>query len=207
MNKQQLLESLREKGFSEEIVEAFSKVKRGDFVPKNVLPMAYEDTALPIGKGQTISQPYTIAVMLSLMDLKKGKGQKILEIGSGCGYVLALLSEIAGKNGKVYGMEVLKELAEKSKKNLEDYDNVKIYVKNGSHGLKEKAPFDAIIISAATRDIPEEIMGQLKNHGILVAPKGSRFEQELVAIRRKSNSEFEVKKKIPGFVFVPFIEN
>ncbi|HKZ33836.1 MAG TPA: protein-L-isoaspartate O-methyltransferase [Candidatus Nanoarchaeia archaeon] len=203
MNKEELLSSLREKGFSEKIVDAFSKVKREDFIPGNVRAMAYEDTALPIGRGQTISQPYTIAVMLSLMGLKKG--QKVLEIGSGCGYVLSLLSEIVGEKGKVYGIEVIKELAEKSRKNLGGYDNVKIYNRNGSEGLSEKAPFDGIIISAAIRDIPEKIMAQLKNKGIIVAPKGSRFEQELIAIRRKSESEFEIKKRIPGFIFVPFI--
>ena len=203
MKKQDLLNSLREKGFSEKILDAFSKVKREEFIPNNIMAMAYEDTALPIGHGQTISQPYTISVMLSLLDLKRG--QKVLEIGSGCGYVLALLSEIVGEQGKVYGLEVVKELAEKSKKNLGKYDNIKVYNRNGSKGLPEKAPFDSIIISAAMRNIPEEIMSQLKNRGILVAPKGSRFEQEIIAIQRKSSSEFEMIKRLPGFVFVPFI--
>ena len=203
MEKQDLLNSLREKGFSEKILDAFSKVKREDFIPKNIKAMAYEDTALPIGHGQTISQPYTISVMLSLLDLKRG--QKVLEIGSGCGYVLALLSEIVGEQGKVYGLEIVKELAEKSKKNLGKYDNIKVYNRNGSKGLPEKTPFDSVIISAAMRNIPEEIMSQLKNRGILVAPKGSRFEQEIIAIQRKSSSEFEMIKRLPGFVFVPFI--
>ena len=204
MNKEELLNSLREKGFSKKILDAFSKVKRENFIPRNISAMAYEDTPLPIGRGQTISQPYTIAMMLSLIDLRKG--QKVLEIGSGCGYVLALISEIIGKNGKVYGIEVIRELAEKSRKNLMDYENIKVYNKNGADGLEEKAPFDRIIISAALRDIPEKIMGHLKNNGIIVAPKGSRFEQELIAIQRKSKSEFEIKKKIPGFIFVPFVE-
>jgi len=202
-SKQELLNSLREKGFSKKIVDAFSRVKRENFIPRNISAMAYEDTPLPIGHGQTISQPYTIAVMLSLMDLRKA--QKVLEIGSGCGYVLALISEIIGQNGKVYGIEVIRELAEKSRKNIMDYENVKVYNKNGAGGLEEKAPFDRIIISAAIRDIPEKIMGHLKNNGIIVAPKGSRFEQELIAIQRKSKSEFEIKKKIPGFIFVPFV--
>ena len=204
MEKQDLLNSLREKGFSEKIVDAFSKVKRENFIPENIRAMAYEDTPLPLGYGQTISQPYTIATMLSLLDLRKS--QKVLEIGSGCGYVLALISEIVGKNGKVYGIEVIKELAEKSRKNLMDYGNIKVYNENGVEGLEEKVLFDRIIISAALRDIPEKIMGHLKNKGIIVAPKGSRFEQELIAIQRKSKSEFEIKKKIPGFIFVPFVE-
>jgi len=207
MNKQELIESLEEKRFSKTILDAFSKVKREDFIPNNVKEMAYGDTALPIGHGQTISQPYTIAVMLSLLDLKKGKGLKVLEIGSGCGYVLALLSEIVGENGKVFGIELVKDLAKKSKENLAGYGNVKVYNKNGAQGLEEEAPFDGIIISAAIHDIPEKILSQLKpKSGTLVAPKGSRFEQELVAIRRKSKTEFEIKKKIPGFIFVPFVD-
>ena len=205
MEKKELLDSLKEKNFPQKILDAFSKVKRENFIPRNVKTMAYEDTALPIGHGQTVSQPHTIAIMLSLLDLKKG--QKVLEIGSGCGYVLALLSEIVEKEGRVFGIEVVKELAKKSKENLADYyENVKIYNKNGAEGLEEKALFDRILISAAIRDIPEKVMGQLKNNGILVAPKGSRFEQEIIAIQRKSKTEFEIKKKIPGFIFVPFVE-
>lgn len=206
MNKKELLDSLREKGFSKAILDAFSNVNREDFMPRNVKTMAYEDTALPIGHGQTISQPYTIALMLSLLGLEKPQGQRVLEIGSGCGYVLALLSEIVGENGRVFGIEVVKELAEKSKENLADYGNVKVYNKNGADGLEEKAPFDGIIISAAIRDIPEKLMAQLKVGGIIVAPKGSRFEQEIIAIKRKSKTEFEIKKKLPGFIFVPFVE-
>ena len=90
MNKPQLLSSLKNQGFSPQIVNAFSEVKRENFIPSKLEKHAYEDTALPIGKGQTISQPYTIAIMLSLLDLKKS--QKVLEIGSGCGYALALIS-------------------------------------------------------------------------------------------------------------------
>ena len=165
--------------------------------------MAYDDIPLPIGKGQTISQPYTIAVMLSLLELKKG--QKVLEIGSGSGYVLALISQIIGEKGRVFGMEVIPELVKKSRKALTGYRNVRVYNKNGVQGLKEKAPFDRIIISAAVNEIPQELLHQLKpKGGILVAPKGSRFEQELVVIERKDNV-FEIKKRVPGFLFVPFV--
>ena len=115
MNKQQLLLSLKQKGFSKEILNAFSKIPRENFIPPQLKSKAYEDTALPIGKAQTISQPYTIAMMLSLLKLKPN--QKVLEVGSGCGYVLALISEIT--KSKVYGIEIIKELAEKSKQNLE----------------------------------------------------------------------------------------
>ena len=204
MDKLELLKSFEEKKFPAHVIEAFSKVKRQDFAPYNLRSMAYEDSPLPIGHGQTISQPYTIALMLSLLDLKKG--QKVLEIGSGYGYVLALISEIVGKKGRVFGIEVINELAKKSKDNLHDYKNVRVLHRNGSKGFPEEALFDRILISAALHDIPEIIMGQLKNNGILVAPKGSRFEQEIIAIQRKSETEFEMIKRLPGFLFVPFVE-
>ena len=204
MNKEELIQNLREKGFPQKILDAFSKVPREKFIPYQLRGKAYDDTALPIGQGQTISQPYTIAVMLSELGLKTG--DKVLEIGSGYGYVLALISELVGKGGRVIGMEIISELAEKSKENLEDYKNVKVFHKSGSAGFPEKAPFDGILISAACRDIPEKLMGQLKNGGILVAPKGSRFEQDIIAIKRRAKNEFEIIKRIPGFVFVPFVD-
>ncbi len=203
MNKEELIKSLEEKKFPQKIIEAFSKVKREDFSPYQFRGKAYEDTALPIGKGQTISQPSTIAIMLSLLELKKG--QKVLEIGSGSGYVLALIAEIIGETGKIFGLEIIPELIKKSKENLENYKNIKIYRKNGSNGLPEEGRFDRILVSAALREIPEKLMAQLKHNGILVAPQGSRFEQELITIQRISENEFEMKKKIPGFIFVPFV--
>jgi protein-L-isoaspartate(D-aspartate) O-methyltransferase len=203
MNKSQLLQSLKQQGFSVEILDAFSKVPREDFIPAQLKSRAYEDTALPIGKSQTISQPYTIAVMLSLLELQKS--QKVLEVGSGCGYVLALLSELVRDKGQVFGIEIIKELAEKSKQNLKNYKNVKVYNKNGADGLKEKAPFSKILISAGCREIPKKLLSQLKNNGILVAPVGPSYEQSLVAIQKKKN-KFIIKKKIPGFIFVRFVE-
>jgi len=201
--KHQLLRSLEERGIQPRILEAFAEIDREDFIPAELEKMAYDDIPLPIGKGQTISQPYTIAVMLSLLELKKG--QKVLEIGSGSGYVLALISQIIGEKGRVFGMEVIPELVKKSRKALTGYRNVRVYNKNGVQGLKEKAPFDRIIISAAVNEIPQELLHQLKpKGGILVAPKGSRFEQELVVIERKDNV-FEIKKRVPGFLFVPFV--
>jgi len=201
-SKKELLESLKNRGFSKQILDAFSKVRREDFVPKNVRSMAYEDTPLPIGHGQTISQPYVIAMMLATLDLKKG--QKVLEAGSGSGYVLALMSEILGEKGKVFGLEIIKELAKRSKETLHDYENVRVYNRNGSKGLREEAPFDRIIISAACREVPKTLLNQLKEKGILIAPVGPRFGQNLVAIQREGDS-FPVKKEITGFIFVPFV--
>lgn len=201
MNKQQLLSSLQQKGFSKKILNAFEKVPRENFIPFQVRSQAYEDIALPIGNGQTISQPYTIAEMLSLLELKKG--QNILEVGSGCGYVLALISEIT--NSKVYGIEIIKELADKSKQNLKDYRNIKIYNKNGTEGLEKFSPFTRILISAASKRIPEKLSEQLKNNGILVAPIGNRDIQTLTAIQ-KINNNLKIKKQIPGFIFVRFVD-
>ena len=201
--KKLLLQSLKENGFSKEILEGFSKVKRENFISKDLREFAYNDISLPIGKNQTISQPYTISIMLSLAELKKG--ENVLEIGSGCGYVLALLSEIVGKKGKVFGVEIIKELFELSKGNLKEYDNVEVYNKNGFFGLKEKAGFDKILISAAIEKIPELLISQLKNNGFIVSPIGNQYEQSIISFKKIKN-ELKIKKQIPGFVFVPFVE-
>lgn len=203
MNKQSLLEKLRYLKFDESITNAFSKVKRENFVPEEIKSLVYKDIALPIGDEQTISQPSTIAIMLSILDLKQG--QKIMEIGSGCGYVLALISEIIGHSGKVFGIEVIPELAEKSKKVLKDYDNIEVHNRNGKFGLSKEAPFDRILISAALDEIPKNIAIQLKEGGILVAPVGSKRMQTLVVIQ-KIKGKFIIKNKVPGFVFVSFVE-
>jgi len=202
MNKSQLLESLKQQGFSNQIIKVFSKVKRENFIPKEIKQDAYEDTALSIGEGQTISQPYTIATMLDLLDIKENS--KVLEIGSGCGYVLAILSEIVGEKGKIYGIDIIGELVNKSINNTKGYENIKIFNRNGNNGLSEKAPFDRILISAGLERVPKAILNQLKNNGILVAPVGDRYSQTLTAIQRKKNT-FKIIKKIQGFIFVRFV--
>lgn len=201
MNKQELLRKLRECHFSEEIINAFAKVPRENFVSPELRDVVYEDTPLPIGNNQTISQPYTIAVMLTMLDLEKG--QKVLEVGSGCGYVLALINEITKE--KVFGIEVVKELAEKSKENLKHY-NVEIYNRNGKYGLKENSPFDRILISAACKEVPKTLLNQLTDEGILVAPIGKEiYDCSMVKIQRQGN-EFIEKKRYGEFSFVEFVE-
>ncbi len=202
MDKTQLIQLLRKTGFSEKIINAFEKVPREKFVPENVKGMAYENIALPINESATISQPSTIAIALSM--LRINEGYKVLEIGSGCGYVLALISEIIGERGKVFGVEILKELADKSRENLKNYKNIEIFNLNGKDGLNEKTPFNRILISAAIEEIPEKILNQLDENGRIVAPIGRGFMQTLTSIKRVKN-EFITEKKIPGFVFVPFI--
>jgi protein-L-isoaspartate(D-aspartate) O-methyltransferase len=202
MNKDELIRSLKNKGFHENIIRAFEKVKRENFVHENFKQMAYEDIALPLSNEQTISQPSTIALALSLLKIKEN--QKVLEIGSGCGYVLALMSDIVGEKGKVCGVEIVEDLAEKSVHNLKDYKNIAVYNRNGKVKAEE-APFQRILISAAMLEIPHEILEQLDENGIIVAPIGSGAMQTLTAIR-KTDNKFSVEKEIPGFIFVHFIE-
>ncbi len=198
MHKEALIESLKMHDFPKKILDAFRKVKRENFIPEDYKIHAYKNTALPIGHGQTISQPYTIALMLKLLELKNN--QKILEIGSGSGYVLALINEIA-KNSKIFGVERIKELAENSQRILENEKNIKIINKNGFNGLKEESPFDRILISASLNKIPAHIIAQLKAKGILVAP----IKNSILKIK-KSAKKNQIEES-PGFAFVPFIEN
>ena len=202
MDKTHLLASLRKQGISEKTISAFAAVEREHFITQMMKFLAYEDNALPIGHGQTISQPYTIAVMLDLLHLKKD--QKVLEVGCGSGYVLALISEMVGENGKVYGLDVIRDLIERSRKSLSRYKNVQALYGDGRFGMYEKAPFDRILISAAITSIPDDLLAQLKDEGILVAPLGSDTMQTLVAFK-KSKEGLSIVGQIPGFVFVPFV--
>ncbi len=199
MDKTGLLKSLREKGFEDNIINAFAKVKREDFVPERLREYAYEDVALPLEDGSAISQPSTVAFMLRLLEVKQG--QKILEIGSGSGYALALISEII-KNGKIYGIEINKDLAIKSKKLLSNDSNIDIINKSGFLGLSTFAPYDRILFSASCSDmrIPYNVLDQLKDEGIMVVPVQSSIFQ----IKKEDGKASE--KEFPGFAFVPFKE-
>jgi len=194
MTKSELIKSLKKKGFPDKIISAFEKVKREKFVPENLQAYAYEDIALPIEDGSSISQPYTVAFMLDLLDLKQG--QKILEIGSGSGYALALISEII-KSGKIYGIEINKRLAIKSKKALAKDSNIEIISRSGFSGLPQFAPYDRILISASAPQIPRNLYSQLKDPGIIVAA----VKQSIYKIT-KQNGNIE-EKEFPGFAFVP----
>lgn len=202
MLKSELLISLKRAGFSERIINAFSKVPRELFIPQEYRNLSYDDAALPIGHSQTISQPYTIATMLSVLHLREG--QKVLEIGSGSGYVLALLSEIVGSKGQVCGVEIIKDLYINSKKVLAPYKNVRVFCQDGKQGLSLRAPFDRILISAACEEVPKPILEQLKEGGVLVAPLGSSQQQAITAIKKHENFNLRIKQ-IPGFVFVKFV--
>ncbi len=202
MDKTELIQSLKTKGFHERIISAFEKVRREDFVPENMKKLAYEDIALPLSETETISQPSTIALALSLLKVKENN--KVLEIGSGCGYVSALISEIVGERGKVVGIEISENLFQNSLQNLERYPNITLYNRNGKI-KNDEAPFNRILLSAAVEQVPQDILEQLDENGILVAPVGSDYMQNLVSMR-KISGKIVVEKEIPGFIFVRFIE-
>jgi len=195
MNKQELITHLKNEGFSRDIIRAFEKVSREKFIPEKMKSLAYYDEALPLENGATISQPTTIAFMLTLLELKKG--QKILEIGSGSGYVIALMNEIT--KGKIYGIEIIKSLAQKSKARFKKNKNIKILNRNGENGLPEEAPFDRMLISASADKIPKHLYNQLKPNGILVTP----VKYSIWQIKKTKKGFME--KEYPGFVFIPLI--
>jgi protein-L-isoaspartate(D-aspartate) O-methyltransferase len=179
-------------------LDAFKKIERKKFISKEFHMHAYEDSPLPIGAGQTISQPHTIAFMLDLLELKDN--QKILEVGSGSGYVLALISKIS-KNSQIYGIERIKGLADKSKRALKNEKNIEIIHGDGSRGLPKASPLDRILTSAAADELPQKLIKQLKIGGILVAP----VRNSIVYLKKT-----KTKNKIlefPGFRFVPLIED
>ena len=154
--------------------------------------------ALPLVSGQTISQPYTIAIMLEALAPKKG--DKVLEVGTGSGYNAALLANLVYP-GLIFTTEIVEELHNLAKSNLKDYPNVTVLLADGSLGLKEFAPFDKIIVTAACPKIPETLVNQLKNKGVLVAPVGKGLSQEMLRIEN-INGEAKITN-LGYFVFVP----
>lgn len=201
-----LLDDLIKRGWlkTEKIIKAFEEIKRIDFLPENVKDLAELNEALPIGRGQTISQPLVVAFMLEL--LKPEKGDKILDVGSGSGWTSALLAHIVGKEGKIIAIEIIPELTEFGKKNVKKYNFVekgivKFVCADGSRGYENEAPFDKILASASARQVPKAWKEQLKIGGRIVTPIGSSIWLFL----KKSDKEFE-GTEYPGFVFVPLIE-
>ena len=193
---------IRGRGVSDEkVLQAMLKVKRHLFLPEGARRHAYEDSALPIEKNQTISQPYIVALMTELAGLKPE--YKVLEIGTGSGYQAAVLAELVKK---VYTIEIIPELAEQAKERLKKlgYENIEIIVGDGYKGWPQEEPFDAIIVTAAAREVPQELLKQLKPGGRLVIPIGN-FYQELYCITKKEDGTFEQKNIIP-VRFVPMVK-
>lgn len=187
---------------SQVVIDAMLAVPRHLFVPPGIQNHAYEDNPLPIGLDQTISQPYIVAYMTE--QLHPVPGMKILEIGTGSGYQAAILAHIGCE---VYTIELLKELADRAGKILSDlnYDNVQIKCGNGYEGWTEKAPFDAIIITAAPEKIPEALIDQLKNGGRMILPVGSIHSVQSLKLITKNDEEITEKDLLP-VRFVPMVE-
>ncbi len=182
------------------VLDAMREVPRHLFVPEQYRHMAYQDTPLPIGHGQTISQPYVVAVMTQALQLSGH--ETVLEIGTGSGYQTAILCRLARQ---VFSLERHSELAERAAEVLEElgYDNVEIHVGDGSQGLPDMAPYDAILVSAAAPSVPSPLVAQLTPDGRLVIPIGGSDGQWLERIRRR-DGDWEEERLIP-VMFVPLI--
>lgn len=201
LRKKMIEGQIEERGISDQaVLKALLEIPRHIFAGKANEKRAYDDTPLPIGEGQTISQPYMVAWMTSLLELTGT--EKVLEIGTGSGYQTAILCLLAKT---VYSIEKFESLAAEAEKRLSliGIDNFRIIVKDGTEGLEEHAPFDSIIVTAGAPGVPEPLMNQLKKGGRLVIPIGTSTLQNLTLVTRKSDG-FETKE-LGGCVFVPLL--
>lgn len=184
------------------VLDAMRKVPRERFLPRGQGIFAYDDSPLPIGEGQTISQPYIVAYMAESLDL--AGGEKVLEIGTGSGYAAAVLAEIAAE---VYTIERIEGLASMARSNLDalGYKNVHVRCGDGTLGWPEEAPFDGIVVAAGGPDVPDTLQQQLKTGGRLVIPIGrTKAYQELVRVTRVAEDEFRTEDLVP-VRFVPLV--
>lgn len=203
-NLKLLVNQLKREGriYTKEVEKAFLDIPRENFVPDSLKKVAYIDSPLEIGKGQTISAPHMVAIMVEALDLKIG--QKVLEIGTGSGYHSAIVSKLVGENGHVYTTERFSSLSENAKKNLENtgITNVTVVTKDGSEGLPEFAPYDRIYVTCAAPDIPPPLIEQLKDQGKLMVPVGKMIcNLELI----EKIEDKIIKKNLGGCAFVPLV--
>lgn len=185
----------------ERVLDAMRQVPREAFVGERYADLAYDDAPLPIGEGQTISQPYIVAFMIEAAELKPG--DKVLEVGAGSGYAAAVMRRLAGR---VHAVERYRSLAEQAARLLErlGYDNVEMHIGDGSLGLPQAAPFDAILVAAAGPSIPAALQEQLAIGGRLVVPVGTGEVQRLIRVRRRSATEFD-REDLAAVRFVPLV--
>ncbi len=199
--RHKMVELIRARGVTDAaVLAALGSVPRHLFVPPAERARAYEDRPLPIGSGQTISQPYMVALMTSLLELRPG--ERVLEIGTGSGYQAAILSRVAAE---VYTMEIRQPLAERARRTLADLGYRNVHVRNGDgfQGWPDAAPFDGIIVTAAPPSVPDPLLRQLKTGGRLVIPVGDRNSlQSLLVLTKRPDGGFDRSNVMPVF-FVP----
>lgn len=190
--------------FDESVMQAMQDVDRGDFVPAIYRSQAYDNGPLPIGNGQTISQPYIVALMTDLLDVNADS--IVLEVGTGSGYQAAILGKLVRQ---VYSVERISELAASSEKRLKQmgYENIHVRCANGYSGWQDKAPFDAIIVTAAASHIPQDLIDQLKPGGRMVIPVGLPYtNQTLMLVTRNEQGSTNIESVL-GVVFVPLVDD
>jgi protein-L-isoaspartate(D-aspartate) O-methyltransferase len=200
--RRKLIEDIRRRGVDDlDILQLFDRVPRHLFLPEGVQPRAYEDAAIPIGFGQTASQPSLQAYYLKV--LAPGENDKVLEIGTGCGYLTALLSLMADR---VYSVERIRELSQRARTALDAFGvkNAALLVGDGTIGWRKYAPFDVIVVSAASPSVPQALVDQLADGGRMLIPVGQRDMQSLTLVRRSGD---EVTEEIVGgaVTFVPLL--
>ncbi len=200
--RRKLIEDIRARGVEDlEILQLFDRVPRHIFLPEGVRPRAYEDGPIPIGFGQTASQPSLQAHYLSI--LRPGPDDKVLEIGTGCGYLTALLCLMADR---VYSVERVRELSQRARKALDAFGvkNTALLVGDGTIGWRKYAPFDVIVVSAASPSVPQALVDQLGDGGRMLIPVGSKDTQELRLVQKTG---FAVTEEVVGseVTFVPLL--
>lgn len=186
--------------FDENVIDALATVERHEFVPRSQIPYAYENRPLPIGHGQTISQPYIVALMTELVEADPD--DVVLEIGTGSGYQAAILAKLVDH---VYSIEIIQALANEAQTRLArlGYDNVTTKLADGYYGWDEHAPFDAIIVTAAASHIPPPLIQQLKPGGRMVVPVGGRFMTQQLLLLEKTSDDEIITRQISAVRFVP----
>jgi protein-L-isoaspartate(D-aspartate) O-methyltransferase len=200
--RQRLVAKMESQGIKDpRVLRAVTTVPRHRFVPEAVVQRAYEDCALPIGYGQTISQPSLQALYLQTLNI--GPDDRVLEVGAGSGYQTALLAELSSN---VYAVERIPELTQRARDVLDalGYGNVALVTKDGTTGWAKYAPYDAILVGAAAPSVPDALVDQLKPGGRLLIPVGDRHHQELTLVRREADGGTE-EETVTGCVFVPLI--